>query len=277
MTTPTELLGSSAAGAIADLCARALARPPSADEVRGTLFTAAEPTIVRGDPTVGVVAAVPGPAGGSIRLLAVDPAHQGQGHGGRLLAAAESDLSAREGPCTITVGADPSYFLFPGVETSQTSMLCLLERRRYQRQEANFNMDVVLADIPGDPGGPVVAGIGDRDEVEAWLRANWDNWRPEALRALDKGTLLIDRDERGISGFCAYDVNRRDLVGPVAVRLDLMGKGAGVALLLGALHRLRAAGRAVVEVCWVGPIIPYARVGATVGRVFFVYRKQVRT
>ena len=52
-----------------------------------------------------------------------------------------------------------------------------------------------------------------------------------------------------------------------------MGKGAGVALLVSALHRMRSAGWEQVEVSWVGPILPYARVGGTVGRVFFVYRK----
>ena len=36
---------------------------------------------------------------------------------------------------------------------------------------------------------------------------------------------------------------------------------------------MRAAGRDNAEVVWVGPIVPYARVGARVSRVFFVYRR----
>jgi hypothetical protein len=36
---------------------------------------------------------------------------------------------------------------------------------------------------------------------------------------------------------------------------------------------MRAGGRAQVEIGWVGPVVPYARVGATVGRVFFTHRK----
>jgi hypothetical protein len=55
-----------------------------------------------------------------------------------------------------------------------------------------------------------------------------------------------------------------------------MGRGVAVPALVGALHRMRAAGRSSVEVGWVGPIVPYARVGATVGRVFFVHRKELR-
>jgi len=61
----------------------------------------------------------------------------------------------------------------------------------------------------------------------------------------------------------------------VAVRLELIGRGAGVAVLHYALHRMRDAGRGRIEVAWVGPIVPYARVGGTIGRVFFVYRKTI--
>ena len=46
-------------------------------------------------------------------------------------------------------------------------------------------------------------------------------------------------------------------------------------LLLQALRNLRDAGRTRIEVVWVGPIVPYARVGGTVGRVFFVYKKNL--
>ena len=46
-------------------------------------------------------------------------------------------------------------------------------------------------------------------------------------------------------------------------------------MLVGALHRLRAAGRREAEIGWVGPIVPYAQtVGARIHRVFFVYRKR---
>lgn len=274
--TPLERLGISDTQAIADLCARSLARPPNADELRDGLFAPDQPAVVRGDPEVGVVAAVPSEAGGSIRLLVVDPRRQREGHGSRLLRAAEADLrDGRHGKTVVTVGADAPYYLFAGVETTQTPMLCLLERHHYSRHEANYNMDVVLTDLPPDPGGPAIATAEDRDEVDAFMAAHWANWRLEVLRALGKGTLLIDRDGEGISGFCAWDVNRRGLLGPVAVRLDLLGKGAGIPLLVGALHRMRAAGMTEIEVSWVGPILPYARVGGTIGRVFFVYRKTV--
>ena len=266
--TPLDQLDESAIDAIAALCQRALDRPPAADELLDCLFASDESAVVRGDPDIGVVVTVPG----FIRLLVVDPRHHRQGHGTRLLRQAERDL----GPGTVTVGTDAPYYLFPGVETSQLPMICLLEREHYARQDANFNMDVDLSQIPPDPGGPVLAGEQDRDEVCRFMKEQWPNWEAEVLRALGKGTLVIDRDAKGISGFCAWDVNRRGLLGPVAVRLDLMGKGTGAPLLIGALHRMRAAGWERIEVSWVGPIVPYARVGGTIGRVFFVYRRTIK-
>ena len=258
--------------AIAELCRRGVADAPAPDELEGALLAPDQPATVRGDPEVGVVATVEGEGGGYVRLLVVDPSARGRGHGHVLLEAAEADLAATG---LVTVGADAPYFLFPGVETSETAMLSLLEGHRYTRAEANFNMAVDLEALRPDPGGTDLAVAADRPEVSAWMEAYWPNWAAEALRALDKGTLLLARDDGGITGFCAYDVNRRGLLGPVAVRHDLIGKGVGEPLVLGALHRMRAGGRRRAEVVWVGPVVPYARVGATVSRVFFVYRKKL--
>jgi hypothetical protein len=60
------------------------------------------------------------------------------------------------------------------------------------------------------------------------------------------------------------------------VRPDLMGRGAGKGVLLGALHELRRRGASRVAVVWVGPVVPYAAVGGRVSDVFFVYRKELR-
>ena len=237
--TPLDSLDESSLDAIAALCQRALADPPAADELAGALFAPDQPTVVRGDPAVGVVVSVRAEEKGYVRLLVVDPARRGQGHGHALLRAAEDDVA---GLPSVTVGADTPYFLFPGVETSQTAMLSLLERHHYTRAEANYNMAVDLDALQPDPGGTELAGTSDRPEVEGWLDCHWGNWSAEGLRALDKGTLLLSRGGEGITGFCAYDVNRRGLLGPVAVRPDLIGKGVGEALVLGALHRMRSAG-----------------------------------
>ncbi|MBV8304278.1 MAG: GNAT family N-acetyltransferase [Acidimicrobiia bacterium] len=270
--TPLDPLGEDAVDAIAELCRRSLADPPAVDEVAGALFAPDQPTNVRGDPDVGVVASVEVDGQGYVRLLVVDPAHRGRGHGHALLEAAEADLA---GLPSVTVGADAPYFLFPGVETTELAMLVLLERHHYDRGEANFNMAVDLGTLPPDGGGYSNATAAERDEVDDWITTHWANWRLEVLRALDKGTLLLARDDAGISAFCAYDVNRRGLLGPVASRFELIGKGVAAPLIVGALHQMRASGRDTAEVVWVGPIVPYARVGGRVSRVFFVYRRQL--
>jgi predicted N-acetyltransferase YhbS len=255
-----------------DLCRRCLPEPPTRAELSASLYRSDQPVRVLGRPGIGIVATVCSGAQGYIRLLGVDPAVRGQGHGTTLLLAAEEELS-RGGATSVQVGADPPYYLYPGVETTQTAMLCLLERHRYQRGESNFNMGVDLAALPTDPGGHERAGPKEHDEVAAWMQAHWPNWEAEALRALERSTLVISRDDGGMSGFCAYDVNRSGVLGPTAVRGDLWGRGMGRPLIVGALHHMRAAGHRHAEVAWVGPIRPYAAVGARLSRVFFVYRR----
>ncbi len=269
----TPVLGRDTLDAVVDLCNRSLSRPLVRADLDGALFAPDQPTVLRGDPSVGVVAAVPGEPGGSIRLLVVDPAHRGNGYGHTLLAAAEADLASST---VITVGADAPYYLFPGVETSEIEMLSLLERHRYHREEANFNMEVDLTRLPPDPGGTALATTAEREAVARWSDEHWANWTAEVLRALDHGSLLLARDGSGITGFCAWNVNRSGLLGPIASRPDLVGKGTGRPLLLGALNRMAATARAgePIEISWVGPIVPYAAIGCRVSRVFFVYRKR---
>ncbi len=269
----TELpeLDRSAVPAIAELCRRGVHDFPSVDELDAALFTPEQPAVVRGDPAVGVVATVEGDDGAYLRLLVVDPEARGRGHGHALLRAAHADARAG-GHTSITTGADAPFFLWPGVPTTETALLCLLERHHYTRIEANFDMTIDLAAIADDSGGHMAAPV-DRDEIATFMAKHWPNWKAEVLRALDKGNLVIERDDEGISAFCAFEVNRAGFLGPVAARPDVIGRGAGTPVLVGALRELRARGRSSIEVTWVGPIVPYARLGGRVSSVYFVYRK----
>jgi predicted N-acetyltransferase YhbS len=273
----TPRLGHGDLDAIAQLCGRTLTGGPSAEELEGALFAEDQPAVVLGDPARGVVAIVECDDGPHIRLLVVDESARGQGVGRSLLEAAEG--WAREaGHSALITGADPPYFLWPGVPSSETGLLFLLESRHYHRAETNFNMDVDLTDIPDDPGGYELAGPNDYDEIDQWMSTHWSNWRPEVLRALGKGNLVIARGEGaegGVTAFCAFEVNRLGLLGPVAVRPDLMGRGMGKGVLLGGLHELRRRGAETVSVVWVGPIVPYALVGGKVTDVYFVYKRQL--
>ncbi len=272
--TSLPVLDHASLSGIAGLCRRGIPNPPSIDELEGALFAPAQPAVIRGDPDVGVVATVEGDSGAHMRLIVVDPEARGQGHGHALVLAAHEDARAL-GHRTITVGADAPYFLWPGAPTDSTALLCLLERHRYQRVETNFDMTIDLAAIPDDPGGHAVATPAVHDEIEQWSATHWQHWRAEVLRALEKGNLVIARDDAGISAICAFEVNRTGFLGPVASRPDLIGKGAGRRVLLGALHELRRRGRESIDVVWVGPIVPYAALGGRVTNVYFVYRREL--
>jgi predicted N-acetyltransferase YhbS len=263
-------------GVLASLCARSMADPPTPEELTAALCADDQPATVFGVLDSGVVALVECDDGPHIRLMAVDPSARGQGLGHALLQSAE-DWAREAGHQTLITGADPPYFLWPGVPSTETGLLYLLERRHYNRTEANFNMDVDLTRIPDDPpGAHRLARPYERAELDEWMADQWPNWRLEVLRALDKGNLFIERaegDAGPITAFCAFEVNRRGLLGPVAVRPDLMGQGKGKGVLLGALHELRRRGAERVSVVWIGPVVPYAAVGGQVGEVYFVYRK----
>ncbi len=271
-----ERLDHSALDAIWSLCQRGVLDAPSAAELEGALFAPEQPAVVLGHPTSGVIALAECDDGPHVRLLVVEPTARGQGRGHALLQAAE-DWARGAGHTSLITGADPPYFLWPGVPTGETALLCLLEGRHYARVETNYNVLVDLHAIPDDPGGHQLAVEGDRDEVDQWITTHWSNWRLEVLRAFDKGNLTISRDDAGaLVAFCAFEVNRAGLLGPVAVRPDLMGQGRGRPVLLGALRELRRRGRDEVSVVWVGPIVPYALVGGRVSDLYFVYRKDLR-
>jgi predicted N-acetyltransferase YhbS len=254
-----------------------MADPPSTEELAGALCADEQPAVILGDPARGVVATVECDDGAHIRLLAVDPTARRAGLGDRLLQGAE-DWAVSAGHRSLATGADPPYFLWPGVSSREIPLISLLERRHYSRVDVNLNMDVDLHSIPPDPGGHALAGLENAAELDEWMMDNWPNWRLEVLRALRKGNLVIAREdgETGpVDAFCAFEVNRCGLLGPVAVRLELMGQGRGKGVLLGALHELRRRGATRVAVVWVGPIAPYAAVGGRVSDVYFVYRKEL--
>jgi predicted N-acetyltransferase YhbS len=273
--TAFPVLDRSALPAIAELCRRGISDVPAIDELDATLFDADQPAVVRGDPGIGVVATATGESGGHVRLLVVDPAARGRGHGHALVRAAHADVRAA-GHASVTVGADAPYFLWPGVRSSEIAMLALLERHRYARVDTNFDMTIDLDALPPDPGGYALAALADRDEIAAFMAKHWPNWHDEVLRALGKQNLVVVRGADGVRAFCAFEVNRAGYLGPVAARPDLIGQGAATPALVGALHELRRRGRSSIEVVWVGPIVPYARLGGRVSSVYFVYRKELR-
>jgi GNAT superfamily N-acetyltransferase len=266
-------VGPEALPEIADLCARSVAQPLTPSELLKALFAPDQPASVRFSPGVGLVATVRDNDDGFIRMIAVDPDHRSRGYGHMLVTAAESDLA---GTRAVTVGADPPYFLFPGVPTTEPELCYLLERHHFMREEVNYNVLIDVANLPESPSEVEFPRSDQREEIEVWSLQHWPNWRPELLRAFDQGSLVVSRDPNGIACACAFDVNRSATLGPIASRPDLIGKGAGKDLLLGALHHMSTKGYEQIEVLWVGPLVPYFRVGGRIGSLFMVYRKRRR-
>ncbi len=173
------------------LCTRSFTPVLTSSELAKSLFAPDQPAVVRFSPSVGVVATVREQQGGSIRLIAVDPSCRMLGNGHRLVQAAERDL---EGARVVTVGADPPYFLFPGVPAEQTALCYLLERHHFSREESNYNVVVELAELPAGAGEAEDPLPKERGAIDAWSTEHWPNWRAELLRAFDQGSLLVTRD-----------------------------------------------------------------------------------
>ncbi len=257
------------AGALAALCARALNDPPTADELTRALLV--DPAVrVLGDPGVGVVACALDGTVGSIRLIVVDRPARRRGIGRTLVHEAETHLR-QAGATSFRVGGDAPRYLWPGVDVTELGLLALLEAAGYARGEAALNLEVPLHAPPPVPAEPPAEVTGD--EVAAWCRTHWPHWEVEFVAAAERGGLTAAVDEHGIAALCARDVLRDGWIGPVASRPDLVGRGAGRAPLLHALHALRVAGRTRAEIAWAGPLRPYLAVGARPGRTFVVLRK----
>jgi GNAT superfamily N-acetyltransferase len=151
---------------------------------------------------------------------------------------------------------------------------------------------VRLYDLP--PLAPVVAALDrqeidvrralatERPEVIAFARAHGsEGWAAECEAAFARMPLAcFVAVERGIEtsavlrgsrtgdrliGFACYEATCRDFFGPELVHPDARGRGVGKALLLAALHAMRAEGYAYAIIGWASSVDFYRKaVGATV-------------
>jgi GNAT superfamily N-acetyltransferase len=137
---------------------------------------------------------------------------------------------------------------------------------------------VRLYDLP--PLGPALealsaAGIivrraaaAERTIVVEWARANgspgWADECQASFGRLPLGCFVAVEGDRLI-GFACCEATCRDFFGPELVHPDRRGRGVGRALLLAALHAMRAEGYAYAIVGWAASVDFYRRtVGAVV-------------
>ena len=137
---------------------------------------------------------------------------------------------------------------------------------------------VRLYDLP--PLAPVVAELErhgveirralatERPQVAAFARAHGsEGWAAESDAAFARMPvacfIAVERD--ALIGFACYEATCRDFFGPELVHPDARGRGVGRALLLAALHAMRAEGYAYAIIGWASSVDFYRKaVGATV-------------
>jgi GNAT superfamily N-acetyltransferase len=136
---------------------------------------------------------------------------------------------------------------------------------------------VRLYDLP--PLAPIVDALGagieirralsyERPQVTAFARAHGsEGWAAECDAAFARVPLacFVAVERGGVIGFACYEATCRNFFGPELVHPDARKRGIGKALLVAALHAMRAEGYAYAIIGWASEADFYRKaVGATV-------------
>ena len=234
---------------------------------------------------LGVGAVWPVAAGvrGSVRLLAVDPAHRRRGIGTALLDALADGLRER-GATVLRLGECAPVYLTPGVDVRETAGLAFAEASGFHTigEAVHLGADLSTADLDTEADETRLADLGvtvrraDPDDHAALgrlLDAEWPAWHPEAARALANAppTLHLAVRGRDVIGFAAHSSSHAGLpwFGPMGTAPAARGLGVGAVLLRRCLADLRAGGHDHATIAWAASLPFYERaVGATVSHRF---------
>ena len=232
------------------------------------------------------------PGVGHIDLIAVHPGARRRGIGRALIGRAEAELAAR-GVTEVLIAGNSPYYAWPGIDVRYTPAVCVATALGYTHDRTAWNMTAHLVD-----GSRAVreTGTGERRLAEAGITvrlahrddiprliafaetAFGGDWPGEVTDSIGRdraGCHLAERDGE-ILGFAAYGSSRPSWFGPMGTAPAAEGLGIGAVLLRRCLADQRAHGHRRVEIGWVGPVPFYSgAAGAHIGRVFFLYRKQL--
>ena len=109
--------------------------------------------------------------------------------------------------------------------------------------------------------------------AQALIAEHWPQWSAEVGRAVEQGTCLVAMADDRAVGVACHSVNRPGWLGPMATDPARQRAGVGAGLVSAVCEDLMVAGHERAEIAWVGPVRFYAKLGATVSRVFRTYAK----
>ncbi|MDJ0812023.1 MAG: GNAT family N-acetyltransferase [Desulfobacterales bacterium] len=108
----------------------------------------------------------------------------------------------------------------------------------------------------GTPENTIIrrALAAERPAVARWVRWHFGaGWAAECETAFMRMPVsgFIALQDNQLAGFCVYDCTARGMLGPIGIAAPHQRRGIGRALLLAALHDMRANGYAYAVVGWV--------------------------
>ncbi len=251
--------------------------PIGVDDLRTVLVEGGGSVVAEADGG-GVIAFAQGPGDarhrGNIRLLAVQPENQRQGHGRSLLETAENQLRGRGVREVRLAGGVPRY-LWPGVDVGNTSAQALARAAGYSSNGVEVNMAIPTDFRAENPRGVEVRRVGQTDSatVRDLIEVQWPIWLTEFDIALRRGAVFAAWLDGWAIGFFAHSAMRSGWIGPMGTHPDFRARGVGAALLAAVCADLQRSGTSTAVIAWVGPVDYFVDRGAVVTRSFTKFVK----
>ncbi len=239
---------------------------------------------------------------GHVRLLAVHPDFQRCGVGSRLLAWAEKTLKSR-GATLVVVGTEAHHFI-PGIpldehlpitleiDTPQNILVGFFERRGFEISTGVSNdlareLDILPPlELPNNARIVQADVEGVLEFVRREFPGRWVYDTNFVLRQAEHQHLALEVDGR-VMGFALIGLRSDPVIlpsglwltedcglGPMGVTGALRGQGLGFALLVAAMHKLKARGGTRMGIDWTGVQGFYQKAGFEVVRR---YRHALKT